>query len=439
MQQMGDFMERYKFFYGWKIVAASAIILAVSLGMYKTTSVFIKPVCESLGFGRSEFTLHRTIITLTNAFIVPVYGMAIKRFGVKKVLLIGASMLSLVTIGYSFANHLWHFYVLAFIYGIFYSAAHFMIIGILINCWFKDKREFATGLAYSGSGLGGAIMIPVVSRAIELVNWRFAYRFMGVLALAALIPITLFFVKDKPEDVGLKPYTLPREETGEEKQTKRSAFNMSLHESFQTSRFWLLSTAFFLISAFAAATNTHSTPYLSDIGYPTAMVSAVISVFMVFLTIGKIILGAVYDRFGTMAGNALVAISSLIFPVAALLSHLPVFPWIYAVSVGLANCGLSVPLSLLITRHFGFKDYPMIFSIFTMITALGASISVPLMGAAYDYSGSYRPAWIALFVLSVIISVCLAASEVIYRREVRDSLVSSKHNFSTSPSNPAGK
>lgn len=432
-------MEKRRAFYGWRIVAASAFVLAIALGMFKANSVFVKPVCDSLGFGRSEFTLHRTIITLTSAFIVPVYGKAVQRFGVRKVLIIGGSMLSLVTIGYSFANQLWHFYLLAFVYGMFHNAVHFMVIGVLISSWFQDRREFAIGLAYSGSGLGGAIMIPVIGRAIELVSWRFAYRFMGVLALATLVPITLFFIKDKPEEAGVTRYTSAKEETREEKRTEESAFDLSLSESFQTSRFWLLSAAFFLISGFAAATSTHSAPYLSDIGYPAAVVSAVISVFMVVLTIGKIILGAVYDRFGTVGGNALVVLCSLIFPIAALLSHLPAFPWIYAVSVGIASCGLSVPLSPLISKHFGQKDYPMIFSIFTMINAVGASIYVPLMGAAYDYSGSYRPAWIALLVLSVIISVCLGASEIIYRREARGSLMASKHRFPASPPNPAGK
>ncbi|NLJ86145.1 MAG: MFS transporter [Firmicutes bacterium] len=424
--------EVKKVFYGWKIVIASTIILAVGLGMFNSTnSVFVKPVCDSLGFGRSQFTLHRTIMTLTSACIMPVYGKVIQQLGVKTVLLVGASMLSLVTIGYSFASTLWHFYLLAFINGIFFNAVSFMVIGILVSYWFEDKRGFAIGLAYSGSGLGGAIMVPVVSRVIELVNWRFAYMFMGILGLATLIPVILFFIKEKPEKAGLKPYDSPKGYKGGERQIEGPTFNLSLSESLKTNRFWLLLVAFFLISAFAGATNTHSAPYLSDIGYSTAMVSAVISLFMVFLTVGKIILGVIYDRFGTMAGNVLVAVCGLIFPVAALFSHFPAFPWIYAVSVGMASCGLSVPVSILITKHFGVKDYPMIFSIFTMVTALGPSVSVPLMGAVYDYSGSYRPAWIALLALSVIISVCLAASEIIYRGEVKNDVTTGTHYLST--------
>lgn len=320
-------MQRLKsIHYGWVIVAASIIILAVSVGMFNSTnSVFVKPVCESLGF--------------------------------------------------------------------------------------------AVGLAYSGSGLGGVIMIPIVSYIIELTDWRSAYRFMGIVGLAILIPTIFFLIRERPEDLGLKPFISSNGNNKGEDETEKPSFNLSLGEAIRTSRFWLLIVAYLFIAAFASATNTHSAPYLSDIGYTTAKVSAVISLFMMFLTVGKIILGVIYDRFGTMIGNIFVAICSIIFPITALLSHIPAVPWIYAVAVGMASCGLSVPLSILITKYFGQKDYPTLFSIFTMVTTLGSSASVPLMGAVYDYWGSYRLAWFVLLILSMIITISLVGAEISYRKE----------------------
>jgi len=411
---------KIRIFFGWRIVGASMIVLAVAMGMYfSTNSLFVIPVCDSLGVSRSQFTLYRTIITLASAATMPFYAKTIRRLGVKKPLLIGAVALGMVNICYSFANQLWHFYALAILNGIFAVSVHFMAIGILISDWFIDQRGIATSLAYSGSGLGGAIMIPVVSHIIELAGWRFAYRFMGLLGLAVMIPVILFLVKDKPETVGLEPYTLPGAKRDGKKKAESPAFHLSFREACQTNRFWLLSIGFFLISMFASAVNTHSTPFLLDIGYPIVLVSSVISLFMVFLTVGKIILGVAYDRFGTLAGNIIIALCCLIFPVAALLAHIPIFPWIYAVMVGIASSGASVPTPIIIARYFGTRDYPMIYSMFTMITTLGSSISVPAMGAVYDYSGSYRPAWIALLISSVIISVCIVAAEFSFRTNAK--------------------
>ncbi len=406
-----------RIFYGWIIVGASLVILAVGLGMFiSTNSVFVKPICDSLGFARSQFTLHRTVLTLTGAFILPLFAKVIRRLGVRKTLLIGSSALSLITVGYSFANSLWHFYVLAFFNGLFVNAVNFMVVGILIGAWFEDKRGFATGIAYSGSGLGGAIMIPIVSNLIGLVDWRFGYRFMGILGAAILIPVIIIFIKDSPAKLGLLPYTKTETEDDMKKSAENPPVNLSLQDSFRTSRFWFLIIAFFFISFFAGATNTHSAPYLSDLGYSTAMVSAVISLFMIFLTAGKILLGIIYDRFDTMFGNIFVAVCSLIFPIAALLLPMPAVPWIYAVTVGIASCGLSVPVPILITRYFGAKDYPAIFSLITMISTFGPALSVPAMGAVYDFTGSYKPAWVALLILSGIIAVSLVGAELSYKR-----------------------
>jgi MFS family permease len=404
-------------FYGWKIVIAGVIVLAVGLGMFTSTnSLFVIPVCESLGFSRSQFTLYRTIITMASICFMPFYSKVIQRIGTKKTLLIGAAALSVITFCYSFSNKLWHFYSLAFINGIFFNTLSFMVIGILVNHWFEDKRGLATGIAYSGSGLGGAIMIPIVSHVMELTGWRFAFQFMGIVGLVLLFPVIMLVIKDTPDKAGLKPYTASKANNGRINEKENPAFNLSLKESLHTSRFWLLAAGFFLISIFAGATNTHSAPYLNDIGYSIAIVSAIVSLFMLFMTIGKIFLGIMYDRLGSLTGNILLAACSIIFPIAALFSHITAFPWIYAITLGIASCGISVPVPILIGKYFGMKDTPMIFSIFVMIITFGTSISVPLMGAVYDYSGNYQPAWITLLVFSLIIAVCLIAAEFSYRR-----------------------
>lgn len=404
-------------FYGWIIVCASAIQLAIGLGMFvSTNSVFVKPVCDSLGFLRGEFTLHRTVITLVGAALMPLYGKLIRRFGVRITLLVCGAMLGLVTFGYSFSTRLWHFYFLAAVNGVFLNGVGFMSIGILINDWFEGKKGLALGLSYAGSGLGGAIMVPVVSSIIERVGWQWAYRFMGVFGVTILLPVAFFLIKNRPADLGLSP--LPLDRAARERREGESA-GLVLREALRTGRFWMLLAAFVLINAFAAAANTHSAPYLSDLGYAPAVVSAVISLFMLCLTLGKIGLGLIYDHVGTLVGNIVISVLCLGFPVFALLAKISWMPWVYAVFVGLASCGVSVPVAVLLNRHFGSKDFPAIFSLCSMAGALASSASVPAMGMVYDATGSYRPAWYALILFSVCISVCLIGAESARGRAIR--------------------
>lgn len=403
-------------FYGWVIVGSSMLLLALGLGMYTSTnSVFVKPVCAALGLARGQFTLYRTIVTLLGAATMPLYGGLIRRMGVKKTLVLGAIALGLVNLAYSFATQLWHFYLVAAVNGIFLNGVNFMIVGVLVSAWFDGKKGFATGLAYSGSGIGGAVMIPVVGWLIEQTSWQWAYRFMGLFGVAVMLPVIFLFIKNSPADMGLAP--LPRAGAGD---TGRLAEvpGATLAQAIRTGKFWLVLAALFLIGAFAGATNTHTAPYLSDLGYSTAAVSSAVSLMMVFLTVGKIALGAVYDRFGTLAGGLVVSVFSLVFPVFALLAAYPGMPWVYAVCVGVASCGFSVPASVLIVRYFGEKEFAVILSLFTMATTAASSASVPAMGAIHDATGSYRLAWLIFMGCSAVITACLVGADLLHRRDV---------------------
>lgn len=410
-----------KLFYGWVVVLSSVAMMALGVGMFTSTnSVYVKPVCESLGFSRGEFTLHRTLITLIGASIMPLYGRFIARYGARKVMSLGALMLGLVSIGYSFSTKLWHFYALALINGAFVNGISFMTIGVLISNWFNCKKGLALGLAYSGSGLGGAVMVPVVSHIIETSGWEWAYRAMGILGIAVLLPVIALLVRNKPEDIGLSPMAPDHQGLDV---SANAINNLMFRETLRTKKFWLFITAVFLFNFCAGSTNTHSAPYLSDLGYPGGFVSSVISLFMIFLTVGKIILGYVYDRKGAFWGNLVVSVFTLAFPVFALLAHLPGMPWVYAVCIGMSSCGVSVPTSILVVRYFGDRDFATIFSFCSMISAFGPALSVPAMGAIFDATGSYRPAWAAFTVICVLLTGALMGAEILHRREERGGMV----------------
>lgn len=227
-------------------MAASIIVLAAGIGIFSSTSsVFIKPICDSLGLSRGEYTLHRTILTLVGALFVPFYGRIAKKVGVKKVLFISAIALGAITFSYSFATRLWHFYAIAFLNGVFTTGISFMIIGSLINAWFDDKKGFATGLAYCGSGLGAAIATPIAGTLIEQIGWRLTYRIMGIAGILVLIPTILFLIKETPESIGLSPYKEKKKAHNATSPTMlRPNGGYTFTDARKTPTFWLMLIGF---------------------------------------------------------------------------------------------------------------------------------------------------------------------------------------------------
>jgi MFS family permease len=403
-------------FYRWVIVFSGMLLLALGLGMYySTNSVFIKPICDALGFTRGQFTLHRTIITLIGTFTMPLYGRLLTKIGPKRILFAGALGLCSTSFGYSFATQLWHFYLTALINGLFYNAVNFITVGVLVNCWFTDKIGLATGIAFSGSSLGGAVMIPLIGSVIETTNWQCAYRLMGIIGITIMVPVILLMVKDRPR---MNVFFSPAASENVKEANPRTSPEYTYQQVLRDKKFWLLVIAFFFINFFAGATNTHTAPYLSDLGYPVTLVSSMVSLLMVFLTIGKVLLGAVYDRFGTTMGNLVVIISCTLFPIFALLSRIQLFAWSYVVFVGIASCGVSVPVTILLTLYYGEKNFATIFSLCSMISSLAPSLSIPGMGLVYDKTNNYHLAWVIFFCSAIIIAICLFSAERILRKQL---------------------
>lgn len=400
-----------KIFYGWIIVAACVLIAAAGIGFHNTASIFIRPVTEDLGLSRGEFSLFRTIIVVLGAALLPLYGRLARKYSLKKIFLIGTVISGFSLIGYSVASYLWQFYLIAIINGLFMNASHFMMLGILINRWFADKKGLALGIAFAGSGLGAAIMLPLASWVIETFSWRWGFRFSGAAALVVLVPTILLLVKESPEEMGLLPYTKKNNETDAET-VSHEPQGLTLSQARRTPAFWFLAVALFSISINVAAPNAHTAPYLGDLGYSIGVVSIMVSLTMIVLTGGKILMGYFFDRFGTLAGGIVLGIFCILSPVFALLAAHPAAPWFHVVFLGLAATGFSIPVNIYAMKFFGEKDFPAILSVLSMLMAFGGAFSPPVMGFAHDVLGNYTAAWVVLVVLGVVAAVGLVGVNI---------------------------
>lgn len=405
-----------KLFYGWVIVAASVLVTAAGIGIYSmTNSAFLLPICEELGFSRGGYTLHRTIVTAVCALSIPIYGSLAGKYGVKKLMLLSVAGFAIAYLGYSISTKLWQFYLFAAVCGLATNGTSFLLVGTLINAWFEEKKGLATGIAYCGSGLGGSLALPLANRLIVLVGWRWSYRIMVVAATVVLLPTILLLIKNTPAQMGLKPLG---GESGKRRLPASEAFSgWTLQESLKKPVFWAMVIAFFCISVCACGPNTHTVPYLQDIGYSAENAALVMSFSMVMLTVGKIVLGMIYDKFGTRIGGLFVGLSCVAAPLLAMISGYPAAAWVFAVLLGFETSGYAVPVSTLIQRHLGGKDFASIFSVCTMTTTIGGIVSVPVMGMVYDLCGSYRPAWIGLLVLGGLAFCGLMAAEALASRK----------------------
>ena len=401
-------MEKKKPFYGWVIVAASVALMMLGCGAFTgAAAAYIAPVCAQMGFAKGEFTLYRTIVSLLGALLMPVFARLIRKAGVKKVMLIGLMGNALAYTLYSFAGALWQFYLAAALEGIFTNGISFLSIGVLINNWFLDNRSTVAGIAYAGTGLGGAVFVPIISQLAERLGWRWAYRGVAAVSVAVLLPVILLLLRDSPAQMGLAPYQAPGKKQEEGQAPAGAGSGVSLFAAKKMPAFWLLIFGFFLLNICCGGPSNHNVAFLQDLGYSTAFAAAVTSGYMAVVAVGKIAAGTLFDRLGTPRTALLLCAACIGFPVLALFCRVPGIPWAYAAFLGFTGMGPSVGISALVRHVFGDRDFASIFSLASMASTLGAAVAAPLMGVIYDASGSYTPAWMLWLVFSVLMAACL--------------------------------
>ncbi|HWP79410.1 MAG TPA: MFS transporter [Candidatus Acidoferrum sp.] len=393
--------KKSKLFYGWWIVFAGALISGAGVGiLINCSGVFIKPVTEAMGYSRGGFTLYTTIQSIVAMLSVPVYGEIFRRFSIRKVMFIASVYCCAVYFCLSFATSLWHFYVLGALYGLGNSCITIMAVGTMVNRWFFERKGLAAGLAFSGSGVTAAIMMKVTTAVIETNGWRFGYRVQALVAFALLFVATVFIVKDKPEDIGLVPL-------GAEKKTADGApparLGLTRAQALKTPTFYIMAAGFFLNSMIGMGINPHISACLTDIGYDVSFASTIISVVMLIMMFGKVSLGAMFDKIGSVKAGFTVGFVLLMSSILLYFTELgTVFAWAFALFFGFGYSTLSVPYSYLSSEIFGDREFSRIYSMSTMLSAAGGAIGPVLSGFLFDVTGSYK-------LVLILYAICSAA------------------------------
>src|SRR5713101_5195441 len=197
-----------KVFYGWWVVLAAGVGLLLSVGavLFFTFGVFLKQLSQEFGWSRAQISFAFTLSALGITLAAPFLGWLVDRFGARRVilpatLLFGMGVLSL----YFLSAHLWHFYAIYLLLGVVGSGTTPVPYSKVISQWFDRQRGLALGLAMVGSSAGTFVMPSLAQALITSVGWRYAYVFLGLLALGITLPVVGLFLIETPQMMGLWP------------------------------------------------------------------------------------------------------------------------------------------------------------------------------------------------------------------------------------------
>ncbi len=379
-------LEAFPRYPGWRVLAASIVGLTFSPGpMVAGSFGLLAPhLHQRFGWSLGQIMLALMLFNVGSMLAAPYTGRLIDRRGARKVLFpaLAAFLCGFLVLAYS-VESLPEFYALALIWGASTVGTTSIIYTKLLTAWFTRRRGLAVGIAAAGLGLGYSIVPLLVAFLLGRFGWH------GTLAMMALVigvvPTTLNAIFAYAPPPGLT-------------EAHDSVPGMSLVQARSTAAFWYIAGAIFLASIPMSGVIAHLPLVGREDGLSVAKAAEVASAFGVSTIIGRILVGALADRFRVAAvAMGFFAISALGFLSVGLLSSYTSMPMLTlaALAIGLGFGAESDVIALLISHYFGQRSFGAIYGVLLAAFLSGASAGPPLLGFGHDRLGHYPPLMLA--------------------------------------------
>ncbi len=378
----------------WWMLIGCCLLQGGSLGIiHNCRGIFYDPVIEDLGFGMGAFSFYILFFGVCSCFVLPFVGKLFRKVD-SRILLGGASLVFSGTVFVmGFFHSLPAFYIAGAIQGFASAFLMFFPAPYILGNWFHKKRGLAVGLSAAVAGLAGVLGNPLGSAIIRAFGWRRGFFSFGLISLAMMFPVSVFLLRRSPEDVGCRPYGAEDDDalTGESCPLDGVPASRARRES----AFWLLILAG-LLAAFMCSYYAHLSPLGIYFGYGSMVGALMVSCSMAGNVAGKLLLGQLYDRFGLRmalaVGTAVTGAGYLLLLINSIPARI-----IGATLYGFSMATSTVMIPITIRDVYGSRDYGELLSYSSMVSTLGTSINMAIIGYMVDGFGRQRGYIISLW------------------------------------------
>jgi MFS family permease len=359
----------------------ASLALGTIGGVGLWTMVVVLPAVQAeFGVARGEASLPYTATMIGFTLGGLLMGRFVDRLGIIKPLIFGTMMLALGYAVASQATSLWQF-ILAqgVLIGMLGSSASFSPLVADISLWFKRRRGIAVAICASGNYLAGTIWPPLIERGIAAFGWRHAYLLIGAAVIVLMLPIILV-LRRKPPEAAISDAA-----------SEAAIGSLGLSPARLQAALIIAGLTCCLAMAMP---QVHIVAYCADLGYGVARGAEMVALMFGLGVISRLASGWISDRIGglrtMLLGSSLQCLTLLLYlPFDGLMS-------LYVVTAlfGLSQGGIVPSYAIIVREFMPAKEAGARVSTVLMATIAGMAIGGWLTGAIYDWTGSYRAAFL---------------------------------------------
>lgn len=401
-------MKEKRFTYHYVIIIACFIMMAATVGITVNTFTIISPaMIEDLGITATQAQLISLVSTLANMVAGLFVGKLMARFGMRKTMTVGTILMCGGFALRGAASTMLTLCASNFVCGLGMAEISTIPSGVLVNNWFSmEKKGTATGIAFTGSVAGGMVLVQVTQAVVDSAGWRMGYTVLGVIAAVILIPTSIFLVRETPQEKGLLPLGV---KSGD-KAASAPLTGISAGKFLKTGSFWLLAASMFIIGFINMGMQNNFSIYMQDeLGHSEGFSTNVFTLVMGIQIVGKVVLGAVYDKKGVKFGTAYCTVLFLLAAGCSLKAGGTGLAIAFGAFFGLVCSMTTVTPPYLTMLVVGRRNYSVIYGLLSLFYGVGVAVGPVVAAKVFDGSGSYAPAWIAFMVLALVMAVATVA------------------------------
>lgn len=259
-----------RWYFGWNIVAASAVLTLLTVGLRLGIGPFFLPIAHDLGFSRSLLATIIAIGMLCYGLGMPVAGYLVNARGTRFLLLLGNVLVVASILGATTARGPWTFF-LSFGVGLSLGLAFLSPVALtpIISRWFTRRRGMALFFLSTGSMAGIAILTPAMGFLIQALGWRETLLVFAAVLTALTLPVAVFLMRDQaPEGTDtLHASASAQPSAVRSMPTQEKSAEMTVRKALRTRPFWQLTLGLFACGYSMNLLGTHGVPMLMDHGF----------------------------------------------------------------------------------------------------------------------------------------------------------------------------
>ncbi len=377
-----------------------AATLGLAYGIWYSYSVILVALLAEFGWSRSLLAGAFSTFAIVHGIANPFVGMLCDR--VRPPLLVGVGGLGLGAALWfnSTITAPWQLYLgFGVLTAVSVSVCGWLPALVMVERRYQHRLGLAMGIVSSGIGVGMLTVVPLCQLLIETVGWRSAFRTLGIICAAWIVPAAIYLWRTTPKRPAYTELAskVARDSadpvSGDPALARASARrSITLAEAARTAPFWLMVSAFFFGSLCSQTLHVHQVAYLVDEGIPAMVAASVVGTVGLASVVGKTGGGWLSDKIEReLVFTAGISVLVLSVGVLALVSHVPRawLAYIYAVMLGVGYSATASLVPAMMSDRFSGVHFGSIIGIGLFGSAAGSAGGPWLAGHLFDLTGNY--------------------------------------------------